>query len=274
MNLDDTLDLLTHDPYADVDLGELGLRLAADEYPSLDVDAYLSRFDQMADEVREELGDRPLADQVRTLCSYLFIVRGFRGNVENYYDPKNSYLNEVLDNCQGIPITLSVVAMAVGRRAGLRIEGVGLPGHFIAKAVCRHAEVFFDPFNAGRVLSAADGQALAEQFVKTTQLDPAELLRSAPTHAIVVRMLNNLKNVYVHRGDHQRSVRVIERLRQLLPCDVTLRRDLGICLMGAEQHGRAINHLQDYLDFSPTPSDANLVRQWLAKARRESAKWN
>src|SRR5215471_14023907 len=133
MNLDDALPLLARDPSADVDVAEVALCLAREEYPGVDVEAYLGELVAMAHDVRPRLrGGLPA--RVQALCRFLFHEMGFRGNTQDYYDPRNSYFNQVLDRRTGIPLTLSLVAMAVGSRAGLTVEGVGLPGHFIARA--------------------------------------------------------------------------------------------------------------------------------------------
>src|SRR5207245_2321666 len=124
---------------------ELALGLARDEYPDLDVEAYLSELAGMAHEAARYLRGG-LEARVTGLCRYLFHEMGFRGNQQDYYDPRNSYLNQVLDRRTGIPIALSVVAMAVGNRAGLEVVGVGLPGHFVVKAVADGQEILFDPF--------------------------------------------------------------------------------------------------------------------------------
>src|SRR5262245_16427153 len=134
MKIDDALARLAREPAAPLDLAELGLQLARDEYPDLDVEAYLAELDGMAHEARRYVrGD--LAARVTGLCRYLFHEMGFHGNTREYYDARNSYLNDVLDRRTGIPISLSAVTMAVGARAGLTIHGVGLPGHFVVKAV-------------------------------------------------------------------------------------------------------------------------------------------
>src|SRR6266849_11162092 len=134
MDLDDALTQLADDPAACCDLAEVALRLAGDEYPGLDVEAHLSELDGMAHEVQSYLRGS-LQARVSGLCRYLFHDMGFRGNQEEYYDPRNSYFNQVLDRKTGLPITLSAVAMAVGTRAGLHVVGIGLPGHFLAKAI-------------------------------------------------------------------------------------------------------------------------------------------
>src|SRR5437588_816088 len=133
MDLNHLLSQLALQPAFPVDLAELALRLARDEYSSLDVEAYLSELDGMAREAQDYVRGS-LEARVTGLCRYLFHEMGFRGNVQEYYDPRNSYLNEVLDRRTGLPITLAVVAMAIGQRTGLPIAGVGLPGHFLARA--------------------------------------------------------------------------------------------------------------------------------------------
>jgi regulator of sirC expression with transglutaminase-like and TPR domain len=273
MNLDTALTLLSHTPDAPLDLGEVALALARDEYPALDVEAYLSELDGMAHEARPHLRGC-LAQRVRGLCRYLFHDMGFRGNQQDYYDARNSYLNDVLDRRTGIPITLSAVAMAVGRRAGVHIAGVGLPGHFVAKAVEGEEEVLFDPFHSGRALTPETCQWLVEQATGMPYEVDRQALRSVPLGAMILRMLNNLKGVYLRSGDYPRAARVIERLRQLSPNDPLQRRDLGATLFQAGQAGRAIDHLQAYLRVLPKAGDADMVKQLLTQAQASVARWN
>src|SRR6058998_1638382 len=161
--LDTTLSLLSCDPAAAVDLAEIALLLARDEFPFLDVEAHLSELAAMAHEVKPYMRGH-LAHQVQGLCRYLFHEMGFRGNQRDYYDPRNSYFNQVLERRTGIPISLSAVTMAVGQRAGIKIGGVGLPGHFIVKAVRPTQEILIDPFHGGRILSTADCETLVQQI--------------------------------------------------------------------------------------------------------------
>jgi regulator of sirC expression with transglutaminase-like and TPR domain len=273
MNLDTALDLLAHDPAAPLDVAELALRLAADEYPGLDVDAHLGELAGMAHEAKRYLRGG-LEARVRGLCRYLFHDCGFRGNVQDYYDPRNSYLNEVLDRRTGLPITLSLVAVAVGTRAGLDVAGVGLPGHFVAKAVGDGEEVLFDPFHGGRLLSRDQCELLVEQVTGEPFEADAESLRRVAAGPFVLRMLTNLKGSYLRRGDFARAVRVIQRLRQLDPSDAVQQRDLGVSLMRAGHPGRAIDALSAYLGARPEADDANLVGDLLRQARGEVAKWN
>jgi regulator of sirC expression with transglutaminase-like and TPR domain len=273
MDLDAALTLLASRPDAPLDVAELALYLARDEYPDLDVEAYLSELDGMAREARTYLrGD--LAAQVTGLTRYLFHEMGFRGNVQNYYDARNSYLNQVLDLRTGIPISLSAVAMAIGARAGLNVVGVGLPGHFVAKAVAGDQEILFDPFHGGRQLTPEACEQLVERVTGVSFQATSESLQAVPLGLIVLRMLSNLKALYLREQDFPRAVRVIERLRQLAPHDPLQRRDLGVSLLHAGQPGKAITHLQGFLTAVPCGQDAETVRQMIQRARGELAKWN
>jgi regulator of sirC expression with transglutaminase-like and TPR domain len=273
MDIDTALQQLAKDPEAPLDPADVALLLARDEYPRLDVEAYLSELAGMAHEVRSRLRG-PLASRVQGLCRYLFHEMGFRGNTNTYYDPRNSFLNEVLDRKTGIPITLSIVAMAVGRRGGLGVFGVGLPGHFIAKAVLGGEEALFDPFHGGRLLSPEQCEVLAEKATGERFEARPDLLQAAPLGPIVSRMLTNLKGIYLHNHDYDRAIRTLARLRQLRPNDPIQHRDLGTVLIEAGEPGRAIDHLAAYLEALPNAKDSASIAKLLAKARLAVAKWN
>jgi regulator of sirC expression with transglutaminase-like and TPR domain len=276
MELDAALTLLAEQPSAPLDLAELALQLARDEYPALDVPGYLSELGAMAHEARRRLRGS-LEARVLGLCRYLFHDLGFRGNQGDYYDARNSYLNEVLDRRTGIPITLSAVAMAVGARAGLEVVGVGLPGHFVAKAVNGASgsdEVIFDPFHGGRMRTPEECEALVERVVGAPFQATPEALQPVPLGLIAQRMLNNLKAVYLGGGDFSRAIRVMGRLRQLNPHDPLQLRDLGATLARNGQPGQAIEHLEAYLQSMPQAEDSNLVLQVLNRARAAVARWN
>jgi regulator of sirC expression with transglutaminase-like and TPR domain len=271
--LDSLLDQLARDPAADVDVAAVALWLAADAYPDLDPSVYLRRLDALADRARPLLvGDLP--EQVAGLSHFLFDDEGFRGNAADYYDPRNSYLNDVLDRKAGIPITLSVVAMAIGRRAGLEVVGAGLPGHFIAKAVRGGQEVLFDPFHGGQILTPAECEELIETVTGRPLAVTPELLAATPPGHIVARMLNNLRGIYAAREAWGRVVRVLGRLRQLDARDPDLRRDLGAALVRGGKPGPAIDHLKAYLAAAPDAADADEVKRILARAVADVARWN
>jgi regulator of sirC expression with transglutaminase-like and TPR domain len=271
MNLDTALTLLSETPAAPLDLAELALLIARDEYASLDVEAELGELGAMAHELRPRLRG-PLTSRVAALSRYLFVEQGFEGDQRDYYDPRNSYLNEVLIRRVGLPISLSLLAAGVAGRAGLEVTGVGLPGHFVARASLGDEQVIFDPFNGGRILTLRQCEELVEQVVGTTFEATPEALEAVTAGQVALRVLSNLKGAYLRRRDFARAARVIGRLRQLTPEDVTQRRDLGVSLLQAGRAGRAIDELAAYLDAEPMDADA--VRDMLGEARREVAKWN
>jgi regulator of sirC expression with transglutaminase-like and TPR domain len=272
-NLDETLALLGRDPDADVDLAEVALRLARDEYPALDVEGHLAELDAMAREARRCLSGS-LSARVNGLCRYLFHEMGFRGNARDYYDPRNSYLNLVMERRTGIPISLSAVTIAVGRRAGLQIVGVGLPGHFIAKAVDEDGEVLIDSYHGGRILAPTDCENLVRQVTGIAFEASPLTLQALPPGPIVQRMLNNLKSIYLGQKDWGRATHVLQRLRQLNPYDTGLRRDLGVCFARHGQPGKAVDHLRAYLAAEAGADDAVTVAEILMATQQRLAQWN
>jgi regulator of sirC expression with transglutaminase-like and TPR domain len=273
LNLDDALTRLGRDPDADVDLAAVALLLARDEYPALDVEGHLAELNAMAHEARAYVRG-PLRARVQGLCRYLFHEMGFHGNARDYYDPRNSYLNVVLERRTGIPISLSAVTIAVGRRAGLEVVGVGLPGHFIAKAVESDAEVLIDPYHGGRLLTHEDCANLVRQVTGIAFEASPLTLQPHPNGLIVQRMLNNLKAIYLGQKDWARTARVLERLRQLNPYDSVLRRDLGVCLARHGQPGKAVDHLYAYLEAEPDANDAETIKGILQATQQQLAQWN
>jgi regulator of sirC expression with transglutaminase-like and TPR domain len=271
--LETCLSLLGREPAAPIDLAELALLLARDEFPFLDVEAHLNELAGMAHEAKPYLKGH-LAHQVQGLCRYLFHEMGFRGNQRDYYDPRNSYLNCVLERRAGIPITLAVVMIAVGQRAGLQIAGIGLPGHFIVKAIGENQEVLIDPFHGGRILSAEECEILVQQATGLPFEASPESLAPLPIGLIVQRMLNNLKMIYFKQEDWRRAVRVLERLLLLRPEDIVLRRDVGMALVQNDQPGKAIDHLRNYLDLAAEAEDRENVRKLLRTAIKKIAEWN
>jgi len=256
----------------EISLDEAALLVAAEEYPGLDVAAHQGRLDEMArsvaDRLRRELEPHRLA---YLLSHHLFGHLGFRGNVGDYYDPRNSFLNEVLDRRVGIPITLSILYVAVGGRLGLPLAGVSFPGHFIVVYRATPEPFFLDAFNEGRLLTESDFRLITlEQFGPGAALDPA-VLRPATPHEVIARLLRNLKHIYVTREDFPRAVRCSERILLVTPA-AEERRDLGLLLARAGQLRDAMPHLERYLAEAPEAPDrariqAHLIRLHLQLRR-------
>ena len=200
------------------DLAEAALWLAAEEYPALDVAAYLARLDALAAEARPALaGAESCAGRVARLNRFLFVECGFRGNREDYYDPRNSYLNEVLERRTGIPISLSAVYLAVGTRVGLDVFGISFPGHFLVKCMCAEGELVIDPFERTLLDPEACQRRLDAALPAHVPLRPELHLRAAGSREILLRMLANLKRIYAERRDLERTLACCDRILLLDP---------------------------------------------------------
>lgn len=272
MDLTATFERLSREPDAPLDLATIALYLAKEEFPDLDVDSYLRQLDQWAEALGPGLEDCTLEEQYDRLCTLLFEKAGFHGNQEDYYNPNNSYLNQVIDRRTGLPIALAAVAMAVGKRAGLQVIGIGLPGHFLAQIHDGFGSILFDPYHGGKRLRVADCTELVERatgapaFLTPMHFEPVSL------QAMLVRMLGNLRGVYMEQEDHHRAIRILQRLRQLQPDQAVFHRDLGISHLKTGQPGLAVSHLSVYLKTEP--ADAEAVHPLLAQAHRALAPWN
>jgi len=201
-----------------LDLGRAALLIASEEYPGLDILRYVAKLEAMAAAVRREIEgtDDPVV-KIDHLNRYLFLERGFRGNSQEYYDPRNSFLNDVLDRRLGIPITVSIVYMEVGRRVGMPLRGVGMPGHFIVKYASPDGDIYIDPFNKGRVLSREACEELIEQVYGEPVPFQETFLATVTKKQILARMLMNLKAIYIHTKDYLKALSVVERLLIIEP---------------------------------------------------------
>ncbi len=250
-----------------VPLAEAALAIAEEEYPDLASDVYLRRIDALARTLEERLPThRDAATSLRLLRTVLFEEGGFRGNTDAYYDPRNSFLNEVLDRRLGIPITLAVVCIEVGARVGLPIQGVGFPGHFLVKHVAGEREIFIDPFHGGEILSADECLERFNAMAPGRARDRRHL-QAATTRQILRRMLHNLEKIYVEAGDDLRALWVVDRLTLLAPDDPTTRRDRGLVEARLGCTAAALSDLQAYLSAAPAAADADAVRALLVELR-------
>jgi len=265
---------LTGRPDGRVDLARSALAIARWEYPGLDADAYLERLDALA---RGVDGARRSADPVgrlHRLREYLFVEQCFAGNRKDYYDPRNSFLNDVLDRRQGIPITLSLVLMEVGKRLGLAVEGIGLPGHFIVGARLGDSQILLDPFNAGALLTHEACEKLVGRSLGRKVALKAENFASVTRRQFLARMLANLKGIYWQREAWDRVVGVIDRLLVLDPKAAGEWRDRGLAWSSMGEIRRGLVDWERYLTEFPNAADHEAVKGQLRKARQTLAQLN
>jgi regulator of sirC expression with transglutaminase-like and TPR domain len=258
-----------------VPLAEAALAIAEEEYPGLATADYLGRLDALGAAVGRKLGEaRDPASTLRALREVLARDEGFRGNAEAYYDPRNSFLNEVLERRLGIPITLGLLYIEVAARAGLELLGVGFPGHFLVKyAGTPGREILVDPFHGGEILSSDDCLARFRERAPGLTLEAKHLAAVGPRQ-ILARMLHNLKKIYVEAGDEVRALWVIDRLLILAPDDASERRDRGLVEARLGGSAAALADLEAYLAATPDAPDADEVRALAAQLRGRGSMLN
>lgn len=256
-------------------LAEGALWIAAEAHPGLDVPQWLGRLDALGYRAAERLTpDMDVDRAASAVARLLFEEEGFRGNGEDYYDPRNSFLNDVLERRLGIPITLSVVYVAVAARAGLDAAGVGLPGHFVVRAERHGRHRLLDPFHGGALLDRAGCEALvARMRPGGSPLDP-RWLAPVTTRQIFVRMLSNLKAVYSTLGDWARALAASERIVLLVPDALEEVRDRGTLHARLGQGLAAVRDWETYLQGAPDASDAQQVKRRLRMLRQALASSN
>jgi regulator of sirC expression with transglutaminase-like and TPR domain len=251
-----------------IDLAEAALLIAKEEYPELVVSAYLCRLDAMAESVRPRIRDpRDPREICAGLNEHLFRQESFRGNTENYYDPRNSFLNEVLDRRVGIPITLSLVYIEIARRLGLPLQGVGMPGHFLVKCSAPGEEIVIDPFGGGAILSIADCQRILDKLFDGRVAFEPRMLAPISSRQILMRILNNLKGIYVKADQYGKALAVVDRLLILhpdSPCDL---RDRGLLACQLKRYAEASENLDRYLRLAPQAEDRDVIREHLRSIR-------
>lgn len=248
---------------------DVAIFLAKEANPLLDEHALRRGLDGLGAEVLIRRGMRSTPERDgRILAELLFEELGFDGDRDDYYDPRNSYLDKVMVRRRGIPISLSVLTMAVGERAGMDIEGVGFPGHFLVR-VGGPEGVYQDPFNGGELLDGQGLRALAAKFLGAEMALHPSYLEPVDCHTITIRMLANLKNAHRRRGEYARAMLACDHLVELTQAPEH-RRDRGLLAHALRTYGAATEDLAAYLEARPNAKDANVISLALEEAREQA----
>lgn len=273
-----TFEALAALPDDSLDVAAGAALIARDAYPRVDTVQLLGRFDALAAPLAADgVGSVAPREQARRVSEHLYDTLGFRGNEGDYYDPRNSFLPDVLDRKLGIPITLALVYCEIARRAGVRARGVGFPGHFLVRVDGPEgddAPHVVDPFHGGRLLGRVELQSLLHRAAPTQKLDPAQHLVPATARATLVRMLINLKWVYTTRGDLARALLALDRIILLSPDSTAALRERGLLAarLGSVEGARA--DLSRLLELAPEAPDAESIRRQLSDLRGKSSVLN
>ena len=275
-------ELLARDE-AEIDLARACLMVAEDAYPGLDVDGYLGEIERLAARLRSRLPPKGGGEtRVVALNQFLFDELGFHGNADAYYDPRNSYLNEVIDRRTGIPITLSILYLEIGHRIGLPLEGVSFPGHFLVRLRLRGAILVLDPFTGGEAQSESDLRDRLHRMIPSGEsggvpvaelpLDP--FLEAAGKRQILARLLRNLKGIYREADQPQRLLDVLNRMLVVSPDAHGDLRERGLLYQRLECYRAALKDLQTYSDLQPEAPDIDDVRAKLVELSVRCARLN
>ncbi|MBV9386908.1 MAG: tetratricopeptide repeat protein [Chroococcidiopsidaceae cyanobacterium CP_BM_ER_R8_30] len=249
-------------PDKQINLAKAALYIAQEEYPELDPDEYLNALDTMADELQERLpAQRYPLRMVQSINQYLYNDLGFRGNTSNYNDPRNSFLNDVIERRTGIPITLSLVYLEIARRIDFRMVGVGMPGHFLLRPNVAEMEICVDAFNRGEVLFVEDCQKLLAQiYGEPIELKP-EFLYPVTHRQFLARMLTNLKMIYLEQQEWEKTLSTVERILLLFPDLPGELRDRCLLCYQIGDWIAASEHLATYLIQVPSARDDPAIRR-------------
>src|SRR5579859_1083308 len=258
-----------------IDLVRASLMIARTDYPNLDIEAYAGRIEELARRVAAQAPDLHPQRTLAALKQVLFEEAKLRGNREDYYDPRNSFLNDVLDRGLGIPITLSIIYMEVAKRVGFPLSGVGMPGHFLLKHYGESGqEILIDCFNRGDILTRQDCQTRLDEIYSGEMKLRPEFLHPISRRQILTRMLNNLKTVYLSTRNFRKALPIADLILVIYPQSAEdvkqralLRYSMGMNALSAED-------LDEYRKLSPNASDAEETRQMTQSIRRMMALMN
>ena len=253
----------------EIDLARASLLIACEQYPQLPIDLYLGRLDQLAERVLERLeGETAPTLVLQELVTTLFEREKFRGNTEAYYDPRNSFLNDVLDRRLGIPLTLGIVVLEVGWRLGLDLEGVNFPHHFLVRFRGESLSLLIDAYDKGEIRFEDQAQELLDRvYGGMVRLRPA-FLAAASRRDMLSRLLTNLKGVYLNAHDVERAISAVERLLLIRPEAIAERKTLGLLLARRGRGEEALHHLNEYLQSVPESSnDSRRIESLIERIR-------
>lgn len=268
--LRDALQRLLDRPDEQIELTAAAMLIARSAYPELDPAPYLDRLERWACDLANEIpsgGDIPT--RIAYLNRFMFDELDFDGADEDYYNPRNSFLNDVLDRRRGIPISLALVYMDLGRRIGLEFEGVSFPGHFLVKLTVMGGQIVLDPFNGGVSLDEDDLRQRLHTQYGNAPASVQKLLHSASKREILVRMLRNLKGIYQEQGEVQRSLETIDLILTVDPHLDEEYRDRGLLFYEVDYAPAALRDLRHYLVAQPDAEDASRIRDLIIDLQRE-----
>ncbi|AFY76222.1 hypothetical protein Ple7327_0793 [Pleurocapsa sp. PCC 7327] len=253
---------------SEIDLAKATLYIAQEEYPVLDIEKYLNALDTMAEELQERLPQTSYPLKIiQSINQYLFDDLGFQANRSDYYDPRNSFLNDVIDRRTGIPISLSVIYLEVAKRIDFPMVGIGMPGHFLIRPDFENVGIFVDVFERGEILFVQDcEERLRQIYQQPVQLE-SHFLDPVDNKQILARMLTNLKFIYINKQELLKAIAAMERILLLFPYNRRELRDKGLLYYQLGEWVQAFQELDLYLTNFPDAEDTDIIRNLLDKIK-------
>lgn len=277
MQAPESFERMARGPDDGIDLALGALLIAAENYPALDVEGCLRDLDALGMELKRRLRpDIGPSDAIRSLNRYMFEELGFHGAVEDYYDPRNSFLNDVVERRVGIPITLAIVYMRLGGHIGLRLAGVSFPGHFLVRGAVHEGTVVLDPFHKGVSLGIADLQRRLSsgQGPGPSPADVAAMLAPAHPREILARLLRNLRGIYMQYNQHAQALSATSRILALTPGNALEWRERAGLHLALECFRAALGDFQRYVALAPDADDSEAVRARIVELQQACARLN
>jgi len=269
-----------------IDLAQAALLISCIEYPDLDMQPYLAQLDALARRVRALLALAPLDSQpllppeidplavLHATNQVLFAEEQFRGNQDDYENPDNSYLNKVLEKRTGLPITLALLYIEVGKRVGLSIYGIGFPFHFMAGCPGPEGMIYIDAFHEGRLLNQQECKEYIRQMLRQRIKFYLQWFKPVSHKQFLMRLLNNLKRAYLEKEQYEHTLAVCDLLLALTPLAATELRDRGIIHLQLKHYARALHDLTAYVDLAPNAEDRHEMQGHIKTIRQMIAMMN
>lgn len=255
-------------------LAEAALQIAVSEYPELDVPHYLSVLKDWSGQLKRELTKGPVHLQLDKLNDWLFGIMNFSGDTENYYDPRNSFLNDVIDRRKGIPISLSVIYLELAWALGIDASGIGFPGHFLVRVMAEGKPLYIDTFHGGNIMTAEGCAAFLKELTEGELEFSDSFLTRVTKKDIIGRMLRNLKRIYLETSAYPKLIQVLDKLVLLYPESPEEVRDRGIIQYQLKAFRSSLHDFENFLSMAPESEDADMIHQYVEILREYNAHLN
>ncbi len=254
---------LVAQPDHKISLAEAALQIALDEYPELDISHYKNLLKGWSASMNAKYSRKRIRNQLEEINQWLFSEMNFTGNIQNYYDPRNSFLNDVMDRRTGIPITLSVIYLEMAWALGMSAAGVGFPGHFLVRVMDDAKPVYIDPFHQGNIMTAEECVEFLNEITEGELEFDQKFLSAVNKKEIIVRMLRNLKRIYIEMSNHSKLINILDHLVVITAGEAEEIRDRGIIYYQMKAFKNALHDFETFLSIAPDSEDAEVIQQYL-----------